>query len=86
MDSSAAQKIPRRSRLNQLLVSEATGFLGSIWIHWENARVEIVPLVIYDQIINASVRQNQRTLWVLSAVYASPRQLYGITYGHLLKL
>lgn len=69
--SANLEKIYRFLNFNQVIISEAWGFSGGIWILWDKENCCIKSLAIHDQIVTTLVRQMGEILWVLSSIYAS---------------
>ncbi|CAL1356699.1 unnamed protein product [Linum trigynum] len=53
---------------------DAEGRKGGIWICWDDRRFSIELSSACNQHISVRVRQGRGSSWVLTAVYASPRQ------------
>lgn len=51
------------------------GFSGGIWLLWDDS-VDLEAITVNDQIINAIIKKEGRVQWLLSAIYASPKQAF----------
>uniref|UniRef100_A0A2N9HJ77 Reverse transcriptase domain-containing protein n=1 Tax=Fagus sylvatica TaxID=28930 RepID=A0A2N9HJ77_FAGSY len=58
------------------LCTNTIGFAGGIWILWKTATLEVDHLCSTEQELHVSVKvRGSNSLWLLSAIYASPRRL-----------
>lgn len=76
ISSSLAGRIMNNSKLSKIMVVEANGFAGEIWLMWEPQTVSIEGIAQYDQILNMLVTPPHGRVLLLSIVYASPNPLY----------
>uniref|UniRef100_A0A2N9HIV3 CCHC-type domain-containing protein n=1 Tax=Fagus sylvatica TaxID=28930 RepID=A0A2N9HIV3_FAGSY len=57
------------------LCTNTIGFAGGIWVMWNSDLVDVEHLCSTEQEIHVSVKvRGSNTLWLLSAIYASPRR------------
>lgn len=56
-----------------MVVVEASGFVGGLWFLWDNHRITVEPLAVEDQVTTVLVSETTSAPWLLSVVYASPR-------------
>lgn len=48
------------------------GFSSCIWVLWDDSKIDIEVLSIYEQVITIAVKNGDLVKWVFSAIYASP--------------
>lgn len=63
------------TEFTDMLVVEAMGFIGGIWLLWDCQKITIESITLENQIINVVVKELMGQHWLLSVVYASPRPL-----------
>lgn len=81
------EPIYRFSSFNSSVVSEAHGFSGGIWILWNDCNLEVEVLAIGEQLVTVVVKYGREPVWVLSAIYASPRPCIRATlWDYLVRL
>lgn len=54
-------------------MSEARGYSDGIWILWNRIDLQITSILMHDQYIHVEVKEALDATWLLTAVYASPR-------------
>uniref|UniRef100_A0A2N9ERH6 CCHC-type domain-containing protein n=1 Tax=Fagus sylvatica TaxID=28930 RepID=A0A2N9ERH6_FAGSY len=70
-----AAELARSFPLDGFLCTNTIGFAGGIWILWKTEVVEVGHLCSTEQEIHASVKvRGSNSLWLISAIYASPRR------------
>ena len=70
-----AAELARSFPFDGFLCSNTIGFAGGIWILWKTEVVEVGHLCSTEQEIHASVKvRGSNSLWLISAIYASPRR------------
>lgn len=57
VQSTPAQIILQKSYLNKLVVSEAYGFFGGIWLFWDNYNIDLELINLHKQIITGSIKR-----------------------------
>lgn len=71
--NSRAKIIMDNSKFTNLVVEEAHGFAGGIWMFWDAHRVDMEVISAWEQIMTIEVRFGSGSLWLLFVVYASPK-------------
>lgn len=68
-----AESIARRVGLDGLIVQEARGHAGGIWVLWQSSVWSVVEVRSTSQVVHLRVRWKRDGWWGLSAVYGSPQ-------------
>lgn len=74
--SDVVKEIFKFSCFNESIVSDACGYASGIWILWDRDRLILEPLVVHDKIVSILIRLGANSVWVLSAIYASPSPFF----------
>uniref|UniRef100_A0A2N9HP80 Reverse transcriptase domain-containing protein n=1 Tax=Fagus sylvatica TaxID=28930 RepID=A0A2N9HP80_FAGSY len=75
LGGSRAAELARSLPFDGFLCTNTIGFAGGIWILWKTAAVELELLTSTEQEIHVSAQvTDSNSLWLLSAIYASPRR------------
>jgi exonuclease III len=70
-----AAELARSLPFDEFLSTNTIGFARGIWILWQKEAVEVDHLCSTEQEIHASVKvRGSNSLWLLFAIYASPRR------------
>jgi hypothetical protein len=70
-----AAELAKSFPFDGFLCTNTIGFAGGIWILWKAAAVELELLTSTEQEIHVSAQvKDSNSLWLLSAIYASPRR------------
>jgi exonuclease III len=70
-----AAELAKSFPFDGFLCTNTIGFAGGIWILWKSAAVELELLTSTEQEIHVSAQvKDSNSLWLLSAIYASPRR------------
>uniref|UniRef100_A0A2N9FKN7 Endonuclease/exonuclease/phosphatase domain-containing protein n=1 Tax=Fagus sylvatica TaxID=28930 RepID=A0A2N9FKN7_FAGSY len=70
-----ATELAKSFPFDGFLCTNTIGFAGGIWILWKSAAVELELLTSTEQEIHVSAQvKDSNSLWLLSAIYASPRR------------
>jgi hypothetical protein len=69
---------------DRVVRSDATSFSGGIWLLWDSTQVQLDILIVFYQVIYASVQVCSHASWLFSAIYASPSLAFRIKlWDHL---
>lgn len=71
--SSGVMNVLVNTEYTNMLAVEASGFVGEIWLLWNCSQVAVEEVSMMDQMLNVIVRKPTGTVWLLSALYASPQ-------------
>lgn len=63
------------SHVNSSIWTEANGFVGGIWVLWDDNEINLEEVAMDDQVIMAIILNKQKVEWVLIVVYASPNYM-----------
>jgi exonuclease III len=75
LGGSRATDLARSFPFDGFLTTNTIGFAGGVWIMWKTDAVEVEHLCSTEQEIHVSVQvRGSNSLWLLSAIYASPRR------------
>lgn len=75
LGGSRAADLARSFPFDGFLCTNTIGFAGGVWILWKTDEVEVEHLCSTEQEIHVSVQvKGSYSLWLLSAIYASPRR------------
>ena len=74
MSSLRAEEIHQMSSLSRNECVEAKGFLGGIWVLWNDDTIAVEVISKNMQVVNAVVKGSDGVEWILSAVCASPNE------------
>uniref|UniRef100_A0A2N9IZP5 C2H2-type domain-containing protein n=1 Tax=Fagus sylvatica TaxID=28930 RepID=A0A2N9IZP5_FAGSY len=70
-----AAELARSFPFDGFLCTNTIGFAGGIWILWKTEAVEVGHLCSTEQEIHASIKvRGSNSLWLISAIYGSPRR------------
>lgn len=58
---------------SDMLVVEALGFVGGIWLLWDKNLVNVELLSMEDQVVSILVKEPLGCHWLLTVVYSSPK-------------
>lgn len=58
-----------------LLAMEAVGFVGGIWVLWDETRVVVEEIFSHNQIVTVAIHDPGGEPWFASIIYASPNHL-----------
>lgn len=72
--STTIQRILNKSHLDKFIVSEALGFIGGIWMLWNNSTMELELVAMDNQVVAVEVKQPGVPPWMMSAIYASTQR------------
>lgn len=70
-----AESIARRAGLDGLIVQDARGQSGGIWILWKASVWTVLEVRSSFQVVHMRVRWKRDRWWALSAVYGSPQPM-----------
>ena len=74
LGGSRAHDLAKTFPFDGFLYTNTIGFAGGIWIMWNSDMVEVEHLCSTEQELHVSVKvRGSHNLWLLSAIYASPR-------------
>ena len=68
-----AGRIVDRLPMDGANIANSIGLSGGLWLLWDSSQVEVVELSSTEQEIHATVSSSSKPLWLLSAIYGSPR-------------
>ncbi len=75
LSGSRVAKLASSFPFDGFLCTNTIGFAGGIWILWKSDAVEVDHLRSTEQEIHVSVKvRGSNSLWLLSAIYASPHR------------
>ncbi|XP_061367963.1 uncharacterized protein LOC133310979 [Gastrolobium bilobum] len=74
ISGATAQKKIKQLGFNRFELEEAVGFSGGIWILWKDELVEIEFIEKNSQFIHMAVSNNAGSNFLLTVVYANPRE------------
>ncbi|XP_061372953.1 uncharacterized protein LOC133315365 [Gastrolobium bilobum] len=69
-----AQKKIKQIGFNQAVIEDAEGFSGGIWILWKDEICSVQLIEKKNQFIHVSCNLNSGSSFLLTVVYASPRE------------
>ncbi|KAK7835125.1 hypothetical protein CFP56_023809 [Quercus suber] len=83
-----AREITESLPFDEAIRSDAIGFAGGVWVLWNSDRVDVAHLASTEQEIHCTVKvRTSNVIWLLSAVYASPRSAERhILWNNLMKV
>lgn len=65
-------RIYKYSSFNKSVCVEAKGFVGGIWLLWDENSISLEVASIHDQVITAIIQNQNKAACVIYVVYASP--------------
>nr|XP_023878431.1 uncharacterized protein LOC111990897 [Quercus suber] len=74
MSGARADEIIETLPFDGVVMADTIGFAGGIWVLWHSDLVQVDVLASTEQEIHALIRvRSLNFIWILSAIYASPR-------------
>ncbi|KAL4300764.1 hypothetical protein AHAS_Ahas17G0233500 [Arachis hypogaea] len=80
-----AKEVIRDMQYNFYHIEEAEGYVGGIWVLWDQPSIRIDILISHQQFVHMKIRDQQNKVWYLTAVYASPQEVVRRTLWESLK-
>lgn len=68
-----ADNILPRLGFTDWVTTHTAGMMGGIWMLWDDEETEVEILSLNDQAIHARISRREHASWVLSGIYAQPR-------------
>lgn len=74
VESARAKSLLHSTHQTGMVVVEAGGYSGGIWVLWDSSAVQVELVVAHEQILTVLVEGSMHRLpWLLFIIYASPQ-------------
>ncbi|XP_061339719.1 uncharacterized protein LOC133286328 [Gastrolobium bilobum] len=73
-DRSKCKKLLKKINFDKMIIEEANGFSGGIWVFWDSVRAEVQAIQQTNQYIHMKVTLVDSLSFLCTAVYGSPHE------------